>query len=105
VAIANQIKRACPEVPIIMLADHWEIAATALRSVDALVIKADGPHFLLATVHFMLSVRPSQHRQLKLRSKMPVGSVHPIALLTTSEPGAPFSPEIWQDIKSGNIHF
>lgn len=104
-AIANEIKHVRPEVPIIMLADHTEIPATALKSVDALVVKADGPHFLLATVHFMLSVRPIHRRRMKIRSNMPDRSSHPIPSTTTSEPEVPFSREVWQDIKSGNIRF
>ncbi len=55
--VADQIKRVQPEVPIVMLVDHVELPADALKSVDALVVKSDGPHFLLATVHFVLNVR------------------------------------------------
>jgi DNA-binding response OmpR family regulator len=56
-AIADEIKEARPDVPIVMLTDHLEIADSDLRSVDALVLKADGPHFLLATIHFVLNVK------------------------------------------------
>jgi len=49
-AIADEIKRVRPELPIVMLADHVELPVDALKSVDALVVKSDGPHFLLATI-------------------------------------------------------
>jgi DNA-binding NarL/FixJ family response regulator len=54
-ATVDEIKQARPDVPIVMLTDHLEIADCDLKSVDALVLKADGPHFLLATVHFVLN--------------------------------------------------
>jgi DNA-binding response OmpR family regulator len=66
--IADEIKRVRPEVPIVMVVDHVELPVDALKSVDALVVNSDGPHFLLATVHFVLNVKPVQ-RQSKLRSQ------------------------------------
>jgi DNA-binding response OmpR family regulator len=56
--VAHEIKQVSPAVPIVMLADHQELPDGALKSVDALVAKSDGPHFLLATVHFVLNVKP-----------------------------------------------
>lgn len=44
-----------------MLTEHPELPNGALKSVDALVTKSDGAHFLLAAVHFMLNVRPAQN--------------------------------------------
>jgi len=70
-AIADEIKRVRPELPIVMLADHVELPVDALKSVDALVVKSDGPHFLLATIHFVLKVKPLQRRESKLRSETP----------------------------------
>jgi DNA-binding response OmpR family regulator len=67
--VADELKHVRPEVPIVMLADHVELPASALKSVDALVVKSDGPHFLLATVHFILNVKPAQRHEDKLRSK------------------------------------
>ena len=104
-AIAGVIKHVRPDVPIIMLADHMEIPATALESVDALVVKDDGPHFLLATVHFILTVKPVQRHQAKLRSQTPDRSAHAGRSLTTAERGGPFSQEVWRSIKSGIIRF
>jgi hypothetical protein len=40
-----------------MLADDLELPEGALKSVDAIVTKSDGPHFLWATVHFVLSMK------------------------------------------------
>lgn len=68
-AVADQIKRVRPDVPVVMLADHVELPANALKSVDALVVESDGPHFLLATVHFILNVKPAQRREAKQRSE------------------------------------
>ncbi len=61
--VATEIKKARPQLPIVMLADHLELPEGALKSVDALVTKADGAHFLWATVHFILNVRPSRREQ------------------------------------------
>jgi CheY-like chemotaxis protein len=66
--IADEIKQARPEIPIVLLTEHLELPNGALKSVDALVTKADGAHFLLAAVHFMLNVRPAQRRDAKLRA-------------------------------------
>lgn len=69
--IADEIKRVRPTVPIVMLTDHLELPDGALRSVDAVVTKSDGAHFLLATVHFMLNVRPAQRREDKAKASTP----------------------------------
>ena len=59
VVVAAEIKRVNPQVPIVMLAEHADLPDDAFRSVDALVTKSDGDHFLLATLHFVLTVKPS----------------------------------------------
>jgi DNA-binding response OmpR family regulator len=69
--IADEIKQVRPEVPIVMLIDHLDLPDGALKSVDALVAKSDGPHFLLATIHFILNVKPAQRREGELRAQMP----------------------------------
>ena len=69
--IADEIKQARPEIPIVMLTEHLELPNGALKSVDAFVTKSDGAHFLLATVHFMLNVRPAQSRERGLRVPAP----------------------------------
>jgi DNA-binding response OmpR family regulator len=104
-AVARAIKKLRPAMPILMLADHVELPATALECVDALVIKADGEHFLLATVHFLLNVKPAQRHQAKLRS-MRLEVLLPMArFLTNDNLSAPFSQRVWKSIKSGEINF
>ena len=61
--VANEIKRMRPTIPIVMLTDNLELPDGALNSVDALVTKSDGAHFLWATVHFVLNVKPAQGRE------------------------------------------
>ena len=61
--VAADIKKVNPQLPIVMLADHLDLPDETLRFVDALVIKSDGAHFLWATVHFVLNVKPMQHRE------------------------------------------
>jgi DNA-binding response OmpR family regulator len=126
--IADQIKRVRPEIPIVMLVDHVELPADALKSVDALVVKSDGPHFLLATVHFVLTVRPAQRHEAKLRGQTPShlrrlgreragtdpGNANPPRLTsdrlttsrqTTDKKDVPFSGEVWRSIRNGTIRF
>ena len=69
--VATEIKKAKPQIPIVMLADHLELPDGALNSVDALVTKADGAHFLWATVHFVLNVKPNPREQAMLRAQVP----------------------------------
>jgi DNA-binding response OmpR family regulator len=94
--VANEIKRVRPAIPIVMLADSLELPYGALNSVDALVTKSDGAHFLWATVHFVLSVKRAEAREAKHESpsKLPPGSKD-----------APFSAREWRDIRAGTIHF
>ncbi len=114
--IADEIKQIKPDVPIVMLAEDIELPDGALKSVDAVVAKADGPHFLLATVHFVLNVRPVRHEERKLRTRSPVhlrrsgrsrdGADHGqanSAQLVIDQKNAPFSPKIWQGIRKGNF--
>jgi len=54
-----------------MLADHVELPVGCSKVLDALVVKSDGPHFCLATIHFVLKVKPLQRRESKLRSETP----------------------------------
>ena len=67
--VAADIKKVKPQLPIVMLADHLDLPDGALKSVDALVIKADGVHFLWATVHFVLNVKPTQRRDGTLKAQ------------------------------------
>lgn len=89
--VAAAIKKVKPQVPIVMQAEDMELAYDALKSVDALVAKSDGPHFLLATVHFVLNVKPVQHQEGQPRS--------------ADEIDAPFSPRMRQSIRNGTVQF
>ena len=55
--VADEIRRARPELPIIMVADPVELPHDALKSVDTLVDKSAGAHFLWAAVHFLLTTK------------------------------------------------
>jgi DNA-binding response OmpR family regulator len=108
-AVADEIKRVRPEMPIVMVVDHVELPGDALKSVDALVVKSDGPHFLLATVLFVLNVRPAL-RPANLRSAGRSREVADrgqsnTARLTVDGHDAPFSREVWRRIRDGNIQF
>jgi signal transduction histidine kinase/CheY-like chemotaxis protein len=63
--VAAEIKKVKPQVPIVMLVDHEDLPKDALTSVDALVVKSDGPQFLLETLHFVLGVMPAQRNKGK----------------------------------------
>ena len=67
--LAAEIKRSRPKLPIVLLVDHLELPDGALESIDALVVKSDGDHFLWATIHFILNVKPRQQLEGKLRTR------------------------------------
>ena len=94
--VADEIKRVRPSIPIVMLADSLELPYGALNSVDALVTKSDGSHFLWATVHFVLSVKRTQAREAKHESQ---------SKLSPDPKAAPFSAREWREIRAGTIHF
>jgi CheY-like chemotaxis protein len=58
--VADEIKQVRPRLPIVMLAEYVELPQGALKSVDVLVGKSDGPHSLLATIHTILQTKQSQ---------------------------------------------
>jgi DNA-binding response OmpR family regulator len=115
--IAAEIKKVDPQVPIVMLSDYWELPDGTWNSVDALVIKSDGPHFLLATVHFVLNVKPAQPRRNGLGALTPAllhragwsrqetspSRANPPP--TLDQKNAPFSPGVWKSIRDGSIQF
>lgn len=55
--VANEIRHVRPQIPIVMVADPQQLPQGALKSVDTLVDKSDGPHFLWAAVHFLLTTK------------------------------------------------
>jgi CheY-like chemotaxis protein len=58
--VADEIKQVRPQLPIVMLVDYVELPQGALKSVDILVAKSDGPHSLLATIHAILQTKQPQ---------------------------------------------
>jgi DNA-binding response OmpR family regulator len=94
--VANEIKQVRPAIPIVMLADDLELPDGALNSVDALVTKSAGAHFLWATVHFVLNVKRTQKHEGGRQSRSKA----------SSDPrGAPFSATEWSAIRAGTIRF
>jgi len=73
--VASEIKRVKPELPIVMVCDNVELPNDALKSVDAIVVKSDGQHFLVATIHFVLSVEWEQ--QHTARTAAPRTAIQP----------------------------
>jgi CheY-like chemotaxis protein len=116
--VAAEIKKVKPQLPIVMLVDHLELPAGALKSVDALVTKADGAHFLWATIHFVLNVKPVQRLAKERAARTPTRLRRPSGSrdwldrglansprLATSERDAPFSASVWRGIRDGSIEF
>ena len=60
-AVADEIKRVRPRLPVVMLAESLELPEGALKAVDALVTNGDGPRFLLEAIHSVLQAKDRQH--------------------------------------------
>jgi CheY-like chemotaxis protein len=60
-AVADEIKQVRPWLPIVMLAESLELPEGALKSVDALVTKCDGPRVLLEAIHTVLQAKDRLH--------------------------------------------
>ena len=56
-AVAHEIKKVRPRLPIVMLAETLDLPEGALKSVDALVTSSDGPRFLLEAIHTVLQAK------------------------------------------------
>ena len=56
-AVAHEIKKVRPRLPIVMLAETLDLPEGALKSVDALVTSFDGPRFLLEAIHTVLQAK------------------------------------------------
>jgi len=73
--VAHEIKQIRPQLPVVMLTECLELPDGALKSIDALVAKSDGPHFLLATIRSVLqnnagaATRRSLRRTVKATSR------------------------------------
>jgi CheY-like chemotaxis protein len=117
--VASEIKRVRPAIPIVMLADHLELPNTALKSVDALVTKSDGAHFLLATVHSVLKAKPPRRDAPtdngKAGAQAPphlpgsgrfAGKADRLPAKASPAPNdSPFSAEEWRRIRTGTVRF
>jgi CheY-like chemotaxis protein len=113
--VAEAIKQVRPTVPIVMLSDNLELPDGALNSVDALVTRSDGTHFLWATVNFVLSGKPVKGCEAKLKTQAPerlrrLGKPagQPDDLRTKPSPALadmPFSAEEWKSIRKGTVRF
>jgi DNA-binding response OmpR family regulator len=75
--VAAEIKKVKPQVPIVMVAPDLELPVSALRSVDALVAKSDGPDLLLATIRSVLDVKVALPGEEKLKPSPSISRRHP----------------------------
>ncbi len=115
IVVANEIKRVRPTIPIVMLADNLDFPDGDLRSIDAIVTRADGTHYLWAAVRFVLSLKPVQASEEKSPAQMPEhlrrpAQSHPLraALQAKELPvlnDAPFSAKEWKSIRTGTVRF
>jgi CheY-like chemotaxis protein len=109
--VAAEIKKTRPQIPILMVVDHLAVPEGALRSVDVVVAKFDGDHFLLSAVRSVLEAKPlspettrkSSRRQAASRESTPskTADLKP----TARHPNVPFSSEAWQNILNGTVKF
>jgi DNA-binding response OmpR family regulator len=115
--VAEEIKKANPQVPIVLLADR-EVPVVALESVDALVANSDGSRSLLATVNGLLNAGPARNQAGKLRAQAETGFLHSrkrrepnqrrqnnAVQLAADEKDAPFSATVWRAIRTGTFRF
>jgi CheY-like chemotaxis protein len=116
--VASEIKQVRPQIPIVMVCDNLELPDDALKSVDAIVVRSDGQHFLVATIHFVLSMEWEQQHMSGTRSpatrkhfnRMGLGRPRRTATSRarrslTNEREAPFSSRLWTSILHGTIQF
>jgi CheY-like chemotaxis protein len=113
--VAAEIKQLQPRVPIVMLADHSELPEGALKSVDVLVAKSDGPELLSDAVRFALGLKPQgRDRKVNDRSKqiagrgetrLPRGARSETPVPIQDDEKGPLSPELWEGILDGTFQF
>jgi DNA-binding response OmpR family regulator len=117
-ALAAEMKRVQPQLPIVMLADNVELPDDALKFVNALVAKSDGPDFLLATVRSVLNLKPApcwgvESARQRSRPGQPSALTRQrgksrfakTAESEANEHDAPFSPRVWRSIWNGTVQF
>jgi DNA-binding response OmpR family regulator len=112
--VAGAIKQVRPEVPIVMLTDNLDLPDGALKSVDAIVTKADGAHLLWATVHFVLNAKtagpeketPQTAAHLRLTARSEKGPARRQKPSEGKDDDArPFPPRVWRSIRNGGLQF
>ena len=110
--VALEIRKFKPQIPIVLLADQATSPHVAMKSVDALVAKSDGPRSLLATVHFLLNAKPAQPKEPMINLGLPDRAAERAHLrqknaaeLTVAEKDAPFSLTVWRSIWNGTFRF
>jgi CheY-like chemotaxis protein len=116
--VASEMKQVRPQIPIVMVCDNLELPDDTLQSVDAIVVRSDGQHFLVATIYFVLSMEWEQQHVNGTRSpaarkhfnRMGLGRPRRTATSRarrslTKERDAPFSSRLWTSILNGTIQF
>jgi hypothetical protein len=100
-----------------MLTEDLEFPDGALKSVDAIVTKTDGAHFLWSTVHFVLNPKAAGLREtpgilptnafLRLTGRSSKGKAHKNTTTEDKnlEKARPFTPREWRGIRSGSFRF
>jgi CheY-like chemotaxis protein len=109
--VAAEIKKTRrPQIPILMVVDHLDVPEGALRSVDIVVDKFDGDHFLVSAVRSVLEAMPlspdktrksSRRAASRRRSSSRIADLKP----TACHSSVPFSSEEWQNIINGTVKF
>jgi DNA-binding response OmpR family regulator len=108
--VAAEIKKTRPQMPVLMLVDDLDIPEGALRSVDMVVAKLDGDHFLLSAVRSVLEEKPlspGKTRRSGRRGLSRECTHYGTADLKPTVPNSnvPFSSEEWQNILNGTVKF
>jgi DNA-binding response OmpR family regulator len=105
VVVADEIKLVKPHLPIVMVADPLDLPKGALKSVDALVAKSDGPHAVWAAVHFLLNIVGDRPRD----RTVPAGGTATRKRKKQSRISGPddekFSAELWSSGRNGTVQF
>jgi two-component system alkaline phosphatase synthesis response regulator PhoP len=106
--VASEIRQVKPQVPIVMLADHLELPDGALKSVDAVVAKSDGPDFLLETIQSVLSAKSTQIRGGIAGTQRRTSNVRTSLKLAMDQSvlkEAPFSAKVRKSTWNGSVRF
>jgi len=109
--VAAEIKKTRPQIPILMVVDRLDVPEGALRSVDMVVAKLDGDHFLLSAVRSVLEAKPlspdktRKSRRRRAASRESTRSRTADLKPTARRSNVPFSSEEWQNILHRTVKF